>query len=469
MRAQAPGGDAAVIGAADPGGPAWWRRGDAVAAATPATRDRYVDLLRAVAILIVVVGHWLAVTITVRGGRLIGGHILTALPWTHWLTWVVQVMALFFVVGGYANTASWDAHRDRGGTYTAWLLNRAGRLLRPTTAFVVLGVTAAAAARLAGADPRLVATAAWLAPIALWFLVVYLALIVAAPALVRLHRRHGLAAVGAAAAAVAVVDVLRLGLGVPLVGLLNWALVWGALHQLGAAWRDGTLTHRPLPAVLAGAGLAALVALVTVGPYPVSMVGVPGAQLQNSGPPSLALLALSCAQTGIALLLRRPLTTWLRRPRVWLVVVAVNRVVMSLYLWHMVPVVIAAVALHATGLLPQAEVGSAAWFAQRPLWVAVLAALLALIVALVARFDRPPRPAAPGAGRSSAALAVAGCAAACAGIAALNLGGGFQGDGPAGIPLPALGAYLGGLVLLHLAGRPGRAARAGQSLNSSLR
>ncbi len=428
------------------------RAAERVAAATPGARERYVDLLRAVAILIVVVGHWLAVTLTVRDGRLIGGHVLAAAPWTHWLTWVVQVMALFFVVGGYANAASWDAHRDRGGRYTAWLLHRAGRLLRPTTAFVAVGVAAAAAARLAGADPGLVATAAWLAPIALWFLAVYLAVIVAAPALLGLHRRHGLAVIAAATVAVVLVDVLRLGYGVPLVGLLNWALVWGVLHQLGYAWRDGTLTRRPLPAVLGGGGLAVLVALVTVGPYPVSMVGVPGATLQNSGPPSLALLALSFAQTGVALLLRRPLTGWLQRPRVWLVVVAVNRVAMRLYLWHMVPVVIAALALYTTGLLPRAPAGSAAWFALRPLWVAGLAALLALIVALVARFERPPGATPPIAGRGSAALAVAGCAAVCTGIAAFSLGGGFQGGGPAGLPLTGLSAYVGGLVLLRLAG-----------------
>jgi hypothetical protein len=43
-----------------------------LAAATPASRDRYVDFLRAFAIVMVVVGHWLAVMITFRDGRLAG-------------------------------------------------------------------------------------------------------------------------------------------------------------------------------------------------------------------------------------------------------------------------------------------------------------------------------------------------------------------------------------------------------------
>ena len=40
-----------------------------LAAATPATRNRVVDLLRAAAILVVVLGHWLIAAVTVRYGE----------------------------------------------------------------------------------------------------------------------------------------------------------------------------------------------------------------------------------------------------------------------------------------------------------------------------------------------------------------------------------------------------------------
>ena len=45
----------------------------------------------------------------------------------------------------------------------------------------------------------------------------------------------------------------------------------------------------------------ALALLVGVGPYPVSMIGVPGATVNNTSPPNLALLALGCTQAGLAL------------------------------------------------------------------------------------------------------------------------------------------------------------------------
>ena len=74
--------------------------------ATPATRNRVVDFLRALAIIVVVVGHWLMAAIVVRDGDLVPNALLNIADWTHPLTWVFQVMPVFFLVGGYANAAS---------------------------------------------------------------------------------------------------------------------------------------------------------------------------------------------------------------------------------------------------------------------------------------------------------------------------------------------------------------------------
>jgi ribosomal protein S18 acetylase RimI-like enzyme len=69
----------------------------------------------------------------------------------------------------------------------------------------------------AGADKQVLGHAAWLASVPLWFLLAYLALVVLTPWLHVLHRRAGLA-VAAAMVIVAVADVLRRGLDVPIVG-----------------------------------------------------------------------------------------------------------------------------------------------------------------------------------------------------------------------------------------------------------
>jgi hypothetical protein len=53
----------------------------------------------------------------------------------------------------------------------------------------------------------------------------------------------------------------------------------------------------------------ALVLLTVVDPHPISLVAVPGERLQNTSPPTLALIALAVTQTGLALLLRTTTST----------------------------------------------------------------------------------------------------------------------------------------------------------------
>ena len=243
--------------------------------------------------------------------------------------------------------------------------------------FIVVGVPIAVAARLAGLDPEMVRLAAWVVASSLWFLAVYLVVVALTPAMLAAHRRWGLAVPAALTVVAAGFDALRLRAGVGYLGVANFLVVWLILPQLGFAWRDGTLTRTPArPWLLFLGGSVALVALTTVGPYPISMVGVPGAEVQNTSPPTVALLALAVAHTGLVLLLAGPLRRWLVRRRVWMAVIAVNGVIMTLYLWHMVPVLVVALALYPTGVMPQPEIGSASWFAWRPVWVVACGLLL---------------------------------------------------------------------------------------------
>ena len=172
-------------------------------------RNRCADLLRVGAIGAVVLGHWLLTSITYWAGHLSGHNALLYVGWGRWVTLLLQVMPVFFVVGGYANAVSWTAHHQRGDTWTDWVRGRMARLLWPTTVYVVAAVLAVVVARSAGADPAGLARAGWLAALHLWFLPVYLLLIALTPAMLAARRRWGLMvpavmAVGAAAVAMAV-------------------------------------------------------------------------------------------------------------------------------------------------------------------------------------------------------------------------------------------------------------------------
>jgi fucose 4-O-acetylase-like acetyltransferase len=455
-----------------------------LAARTPVTRRRHVDLLRAAAITAVVVGHWLVMTVERdAAGRLTGFTALPHLTALHPLTWVFQVMPIFFLVGGVANAISWTRHRGRGGTPARWLLDRSARLLPPVTALLLVVAGGALVAGWLGAPTPDVAQAVALVTLPLWFLVVYLGVVLLTPLAYRWHERYGLAVPAVLLALVMAGDALRLATGTETWAYGSYVVAWLAVYQAGFSWEDGTLrlTPRRAAAVLA-VSLAALVLLTVPGPYPVSMVSLPGAALQNPSPPSVALVTLAVAQVALAALVAGPAERWLRRPGPWAAVIGLNTVVLTVYLWHMAAALLGAFALDALGVLPPSDVRTGAWWLGRVPWIAALAVVLAALVAVVGRVEtrtvarRIADPGARGSRRAprerpgrrpspltSLPVVVAAYLAAVLGMLWLASAG--QGPyGPFMVPTGALALVLGGAAVLRLgrgAPDPGAAAPPG--------
>jgi len=430
-------------------------------AAEPRTdRNRYADLLRVWAISMVVIGHWLLTDITYKGGQLSGLDALEYISWGRWVTLIFQVMPVFFVVGGYVNARSWAAHHEQGEAWTDWVRERAMRLLWPTAVYVAVAVIAVGAATMAGASAHELDQAGWLVALQLWFLPVYLLLILLTPVMLAAHRRWGLAVPLVMATAAAAVDVGVVGAHVAVIGYANYLLVWGSMHQWGFAWQDGTLTRsRWRPYALSAGGAVLLVVLIAWGPFPVDMIGA-GERVGNTTPPSIALLAFAAAQTGLVLAAEPAVSRWLARPRRWHIVRWLNSNVMTVYLWHMVPAVIVAIALYATGVMPQPPIGSALWWETRPIWLGSLLLVLVPLVLGVMWAERPMLglPAGIGSpGRWSGPILLLGIAASMLGLAKLAI----SGFAPAGtLPLVILAAVACGVIGTLLSGRPPPAPRA---------
>jgi hypothetical protein len=153
-------------------------------------------------------------------------------------------------------------------------------------------------------------------------------------------------------------------------GWANYLLVWRTFHQLGFAWQDRAVTIRRRPILLAVGAIVVLPVLIWWRPYPVSMVGVPGARIQNASPPSTAVLAFGIAQAGIVLAGEAAVTRWLsRHPSAHSKISTVGRLTMPIYLWHMVPVVVVIESGY-PALFGLPAVGSRPWWEQRPIWIA---------------------------------------------------------------------------------------------------
>ncbi|MGW1883316.1 acyltransferase family protein [Streptomyces sp. NPDC001970] len=436
-----------------------------LAEATPATRDRYVDLLRVASLGTVVLGHWLMAAVTAYGV----GNLLAVVPELQVLTWALQIMPVFFFVGGFSHALSHRSLRRKqpeGPVYAAFLRARLRRLLRPTMVFVAVWGAAALIIQVLGGGGGLTGVTLRLVTQPLWFIGIYLAMVAFTPPLLRLHERYGWGAFGALAGGAVAVDVLRFAYGVPFVEFLNFAFVWLAVHQLGFLRADGRLR---LPSVLAACGLAGAAALVALGPYPLSMVGMPGEKVSNMAPPTVALLCHGLWLVGAVELLRGPGARLVARPRVWRTVVAANGIAMTAFLWHLTAMLGVYGAL-LTLDVPLSEPASAAWWAQTPLRIAAAAVLTAALLAAFRTFERPSpslslsrsqalSPVVPGSG-PLAALGITLCLLGVLGLSMVGFAGLLEGRSAMLIAFPvtapaAVAMALVGWLLVERTSRGG--------------
>ena len=413
-----------------------WSVASDMASKTPPERNRYVDFLRAVSILVVVIGHWLIATAWYVDGELTPGHLLKSHPQTQWLTWLFQVMPVFFIVGGYSNAVSLESAKRKGQGYADWLAARLYRLVTPLLVLIITWGVVAGVMNLMNVRPAVIAFTSQAALIPTWFLSIYITLALLAPVAYKFWRRYGFLSFWALAAVAVIVDALFFGADIRWPGWTNYVWVWLAVHQLGFAWRDGRMGNAAKLLIYAALGLIALYSLVRWGPYPLAMVGSPDEGLSNTLPPKITLLALGIFQFGLLLSLEGPMRKALSNLRLWTATVLINSMIMTVYLWHITIMVIFGSVLYLSGGFGlHIEPGTTAWWLTRPLWIGSLIVLLtpaALLLSSLERRSRKPDTPVP-----SAARQVVGAIMTCLGIALLAMWG-FGGAPIAGF---AVGAF----------------------------
>ncbi|MET9494567.1 acyltransferase [Streptomyces sp. NPDC006552] len=394
----------------------------AIDARTPAHRDRAIDGLRAVALLAVPTGHWLLGGFTLDpNGALHNASPLSAFGFFAPASWVLQMLGVFFLVGGYASALSYRRAQEGGVSTVRWLRGRLARLGRP-----VLGVTAVWAALLPvlyalGVPGTTLRTGSTLVIQPLWFVGVYSVVTALTPWCIGVSRRLGAWAAAALLAAVAAVDFLRygpLGSAMPSwLSLLNLLPGWMFAYQLGVCWSEKRIARRGAWVLLVG-GTALFTTLLFAFHYPASMVGVPGEARTNSHPPSLLVLALAAAQCGAAILLRDRIGRLLRRPVLWAPVVMINLSAMTILCWHQTAMLTAAVPASFAGEIPGLTSGpdSWLWIAARLAWLPLFAILLVLIGRYARGFETPWKRATRG-WRALAGLLAAGFTVFALGLA----------------------------------------------------
>ncbi len=428
-----------------------WSQAKDLAAQTPEDRNRYVDFLRAVSILVVITGHWLIAAMYYVDGQLIPGDMLSLQPNTQYLTWIFQVMPIFFFVGGYSNAVSLESAERQSTDYANWLVTRLNRLVSPLLVLLLAWAGLALVLHLFGVRTHVIGLASRAALIPIWFLAIYIMVVVLAPLTYKAWQRYGYWSLVGFAALGILVDILFFAAHLTWLGWSNYFWVWLSVHQLGYGWREGRLASPPKLAAFAFVSVFALWALIYFGPYPLAMVGSPDEALSNTLPPKITLLALGLAQFGLLLSLESPARKLLSGLRTWTATVLINSMIMTVYLWHLtVMVILVALAFLLDGLGLRLEPGTTAWWWSRPLWILVLYGALLPLALVLSPFERRSLP--KSASTPSALRLVAGAILIGAGVALIALFG-FGGAPVRGLEVVSFvfvfsGAALAGILRL---------------------
>jgi len=354
-----------------------------IEAATPAGRDRGIDALRALAVAGVVLGHWLVTALVADTGSIAVSSPLKYFPELAGMSWLFQTLAVFFLVGGRVAVTGYES---AGIGYRHWLRKRCARLARPVAAVLVVWLIVVVVMLASGVHLPTTRALAKLVVSPLWFLLVFAILTAATPLVARINPLWPILVVIG-------VDVARFGLGAPeAIGFVNVVAAWLVPYCLGAAWARSGLPSRSSQRLLSVTGIVTTAALIGLAGYPVAMVGVPGAEMSNLNPPSLATVTFGLAQCGIAMLLLPLLRRAARRPAVWAVIAVTNLSTMTVFCWHQTAMItVSAVGLLSSGIIPGLHTppDGLDWILNRLLWVPVFAMVL-LVFCLMFRHREGP-------------------------------------------------------------------------------
>jgi fucose 4-O-acetylase-like acetyltransferase len=362
-------------------------------------RDPVMDFTRVLCVAVVVIGHLLMIGAAVVPGRgLVVERTLLETDWIDPVSWIAQIMPLFFVVGGFAGIGAWRRLESSGGTAADYIRSRILRLARPSVALFAALAVGVLVMHLTGVDPVAIRIIGLGVSSPLWFLAAYAFAQAYLPWLATLHAQAPWRTLSALATGAVACDVLRFATGIEALGLLDMTFVWLFAQQLGFWIADGWFRARSR-ATIAAIGAGAYLLLVGL-----VAIGYPGNMLANLYPPTFAIVALAVGQTCLLLLAYPALERLTALRPVQVVVAKVGSRLMTIYLWHL-PVLALIIGLLLLTPLPTPASGSAAWWLTRPLTFLVMAAVLTGISLLFGRLERTSPAYVSGASDRSTGLA----------------------------------------------------------------
>ncbi|MFK0040372.1 acyltransferase [Paenarthrobacter sp. NPDC090517] len=345
-------------------------------------RDVSVDFIRSFCLVVVVALHALMVGVSIGPEGPVLENALDGNPGFASLSWLVQIMPLFFIAGGFSSITQWRRMQLRGGTAGDYIRLRLLRLLVPAVVLVAVVGAALLGMGVSGVPAEIVGTAGYRISQPLWFLAVYLGCSVLVPLMAFAHGKARIRSLVGLGLAIAAVDSGRMLLELPAFGYANLVFVWIFIQQLGFWLADGSMGRMFSAARKWAAGLSLMLMM-----YLFASGWYAGDMFSNLNPPTGALALLAIAQLMIFSLAQKRIRWWAENPRARYLIEVVGSKAMTIYLWHM-PVMVGLAGLLLVVPVHLPVPGSADWWLGRPLWLLAVACLLLPLVRALGRFEQ---------------------------------------------------------------------------------
>ncbi|SDD73271.1 phospholipase A2 [Actinokineospora iranica] len=374
------------------------------------------------------------------------------------LTWLLQLVPLFFFAGGNSNLLAWQAARARGTGYGGYLAGRVCWLIRPVLAFVTAWLVVPLSLDLLDASDAAVDTFGRLVAQPLWLLGLYLLVVGATPVLHWLHRHAPVATPVAQAAAIAGLGLFGSGSAAAYAGGIMLAALFG---QLAFHYADGTFDRlpRPLLASVAAAALTCLVLLAAVAGHSRELIAEP-AGTPSFVPSALGVLLIGLVQVCLVALPGPAGLRAVARGRAARAVRFVRSAPMTVYLVYLLAMLLVAGLIGAARSAGLPSTAAVDWLARPSTLLALsLLGVPTALAFLLFEWRSTVEPGALAAGGQrgrldsvAAALGTGYGAAGIVGFAVTGLTGGAAGVVLLGVPLDPMASIIHlllGWYLLH--------------------
>ncbi len=347
---------------------------DTKTADTNANANVIALFARSASLIIVVLWHWLFAVVRWDDSGAHTGNPLHLVPGSFLLTWALQIMPVFFLVGGWASSGSFDRAVTKGTAPTTWVTARIKRLIVPVLPLVVLLVTV----RVFGSPWLFGMTLLAASP--LWFLAVYIPLTAATPILHRAHHRSPRLTLAIMLTMVGGLHYLRFVQGMTglAITLISFLVVWGTVYQLGSYF-EKVLNQPSIALGCTIVGVLGIIGCHFVGGYSLSMVTTAADTRSNMGPPTVQIVWLALLQLGLLGLFGNMITRAMTHRRLRNAISWISERQMSIYALHFPIWVAVLVALRTTPLAMPSS-ASTTWLLTRPVWFIIPGSVLLAVL-----------------------------------------------------------------------------------------